>query len=93
VKFFDEWDDYTSEDFGTGYVVIPSSYFDFVGVDSSQIEEVISALKNFVNLKVYGVPRAKDLIPQDWNEIISVNDAEIIVERERSFQEELRSSL
>ena len=85
----DSWDDITSESFGKGTITLPASYFNFTNVNT--VAELVSAMKNFVDINVYGVPRSNDLIPQDWNEIIAVKDEDIIVERERSFNEDSRS--
>jgi len=88
IIFKENYDNYTSTDYATGFILLPLSYFNFESAlsvansTSKKVELLRQLVKNFVNIKVYARPLASDIDPENWVDFVSVDENEIIVERE-----------
>lgn len=88
VIFKENYDNYTSTDYATGFVLLPLSYFEFdaslsVATSAAKKVELLRQLvKNFVSVKVYARPLVDDIEPEDWVDFVSVDEDDITVERE-----------
>jgi hypothetical protein len=93
VIFNENYDDYTSDDFCSGAIILPLSYFGFstqlAGYTSAQDKEKLAAfttlLKDFVKISVYAVPLIDDIETDNINDIIFIDDDDIIVEKEKIY--------
>ena len=88
VIFKENYDNYTSTDYSTGFILLPLSYFEFdaslaVATSVAKKTELLRQLvKNFVNVKVYARPLVDDIEPENWVDFVSVDEDDITVERE-----------
>lgn len=85
IRFTEYYDSPDSPLYAAGALVIPAEYFAFTNIDIDDPQQFASALKNFVSLKVYAAPRAKDYFPTEWNEILFAEDEDIVIERIRNL--------
>ena len=85
IGFTEYYDTPTSPLYAAGALIIPAEYFAFTNIDIDDPQQFSSALKNFVSLKVYAVPRTRDYFPTEWNEILFAEDEDIVVERVRNL--------
>ena len=88
VIFKENYDNYTSTDYSTGYLLLPLSYFEFdsalsVATTSTKKVELLRQLvKNFVDIKIYARPLVSDIEPENWIDFVSVDENDITIERE-----------
>jgi hypothetical protein len=85
-RFINHFDVVFEEDYNygknsKGAVVLPAEYFEFNNIDVDNYEQFTGALRNFVDIKVFALPLAKDIAPEKWNEILFADSRDIKVER------------
>lgn len=81
IKFTENYEDPESDAYAAGALIIPANYFEFTNIDVDDPDQFLSALKNFLTLKVYAKPLAEDHFPAEWNEILFAEDDDIVIER------------
>lgn len=81
IKFSENYGRPDESTYAAGELLIPGEYFEFNNIDIEDAGQFINSLKNFVTLKVYAKPLAKDLLPTEWNEIMFAEDDDIIIDR------------
>lgn len=88
IIFKENYDDYTSTGYATGFLLLPLEYFGFdaslsVATSATQKVKLLRQLvKNFVSVKVFARPLVDDIEPENWVDFVSVDEDDVIVERE-----------
>lgn len=93
VIFHENYDSPDSEEFAAGALILPLSYLGFgnqlsgygAGQELEKLSTLSILLKDFVRVKVFAVPLIEDIETDRPNDIIFVDDADIIVEKEKIF--------
>lgn len=87
IIFKENYDDYMSSDYATGFLLLPLSYFGFDAALSvattaeNKLKLLRQLVENFVDIKVYARPLVTDIEPENWIDFVSVDEEEITVER------------
>lgn len=84
ILFTEEYQNPEDPDYASGEIIFPASFFEFTNINIEDTTQFLSAMRNFVSLKVYARPLAEDFEPAGWNEIIFSEDEDIVVERVRT---------
>ena len=90
ILFNENYDDITSSNTGNGYFIIPLSYFDFdpntlvlseyESNPTNFMKTLEILMKEYVQLRIYAIPKQEEFEPENPNDIIFVDKNNIKVE-------------
>lgn len=91
IIFNENYDDPDSVLYATGYFIIPLSYLGFNKSINTTTETLCyktlsSLLKQFVELKVYAIPKQEDIEPSNWQDIVFIDDSDVKIERNLKYK-------
>lgn len=95
IIFDENYNDPESQNYATGYVVLPLIYlgldntYESVVADSPNValKSLSLALKNNISLKVYAQPKMEDIEPENVNDIVFVDDDDIKIEKNLKYKD------
>lgn len=92
IIFNENYEDPESEDYATGWFIIPLSYMGFAALDgktydssnpTNYLEILKVCLNQYLDLKVMATPRSDDFYPAGYNDIIYIDAEDIKVKKEQ----------
>lgn len=91
VVFNENYDDPNSVLYASGYVILPLSWLKLIDMNSDKTQALLMEtlsrnLKQYLDIKVYAVPKQEDFELNSWQDIIFVDDDDIKVEKNIKFQ-------
>lgn len=91
IIFNENYDNPSDSQYASGYVVLPLSYLGLnssinTSTESFTYTTLSSLLKQFIDIKVYAIPKMEDIEPENWNDIIFIDAEDIKVERNLKYQ-------
>lgn len=91
IIFNENYDDPDSVLYATGYFILPLSYLglnDSINMSTEKLcyKTLSSLLEQFVELKIYALPKQEDIEPSDWQDIVFCDDDDIKVERNLKYK-------
>lgn len=95
INFTEDYDDTSSVNYASGYLIVPLTYFD---LDLSELDltnttdgtvetSIATAISSVMTIKVFARPQMHDIQPSNWNDIAFIDDSDIVVERNYSSQD------
>lgn len=91
IIFNENYSDPLSTQYAMGYFIIPLEY---LGLNNAIVTEstsdmyisLSSLLKQFIELKIFAIPKQEDIEPTEWKDIVFIDDDDIKVERNLKYQ-------
>lgn len=84
ILFTEDYDDLDSSSYASGYIILPPEYFNLGEEDivnsAEKYRAIAEKLKSMVTIKVQARPKMSDFYPDDWNEIIYIDNSDIAVD-------------
>lgn len=91
IIFSEHYEEPSSAQYASGFIVLPLSYLGFnSSLNTSTYNHLLtslsSALKQFLEIKVYALPKQDDIEPANWNDIVFIDNDDIRVERNLKYK-------
>lgn len=88
IIFEENYDTPKALNYAFGYLILPVSFFEFGSLseynkadDTTYVTELAALISQYIDIKVFAQPLLEDIAPEEWSDIVYVDDDDVKVER------------